>query len=520
MSSLPLEFEAGDTLETLIHQFTDPYTFLRELVQNSLDAGSTRVEVRTEFRPGEDREGPGIAVFTVEDTGEGMNREILDTRLTRLFSSSKEGDLTKIGKFGIGFVSVFALAPECVVVDTGRDGESWRLLFHPDHHFERIRQDHPVDGTRVQVLKSAHREEFERMRRRGLETVGYWCKHCLGQVLYDGASINQPFELPAPRALRQSLPGTEILVAPSAEERPFFGFYNRGLTLLEGHQELVPGVQFKLNSRYLEHTLTRDQVMQDENYEKAMALLRQAVDGPLREALFREAGPSGPDDLFGALVHRLEGLPLELEEKPLFPLLHGEALSISGLRSACARLAELPWDDVPSPASQELASQGQPVLRWEGPKRAPGLGALVSALVGRARPTRVREAWARVRCQVPPGSQALLDRLQRLLSAVGKPHAEVVGAHLADQGPWLQERLFLVQDGPETLCRAPRPGARRALGSGSVLVLNLDHPLVGRPLELEPTMPGLAAYLLAKGLLLEEGGSPALDARLLEAALS
>ncbi|HXE72485.1 MAG TPA: ATP-binding protein, partial [Candidatus Nitrosotenuis sp.] len=121
------EVDVGDTLETLISQFTDPFAFLRELVQNSLDANTTRVDIELEYD-----EPKGILTLHVIDTGEGMNREIIDTQLTRLFSSSKEGDLTKIGKFGIGFVSIFAIEPEYVAVDTGRDGEYWRVLFLPD----------------------------------------------------------------------------------------------------------------------------------------------------------------------------------------------------------------------------------------------------------------------------------------------------------------------------------------------------------------------------------------------------
>lgn len=85
MSNLPVLFEAGETLKSLIHQFTDPYAFLRELIQNSLDAGSSRVDVRTEFLEDEGV-GQGTAVFSVEDTGEGMDQEILDSQLTRLFS--------------------------------------------------------------------------------------------------------------------------------------------------------------------------------------------------------------------------------------------------------------------------------------------------------------------------------------------------------------------------------------------------------------------------------------------------
>jgi hypothetical protein len=87
-----------------------------------------------------------MMVIEVADAGEGMTREIIDNRLTRLFSSAKEGDYTKIGRFGIGFVSVFALDPEIVCVDTGRAGEHWRVVFRRDRSFERIRLTEPGGG--------------------------------------------------------------------------------------------------------------------------------------------------------------------------------------------------------------------------------------------------------------------------------------------------------------------------------------------------------------------------------------
>ena len=48
----------------------------------------------------------------VDDFGEGMDEAIIDAQLTRMFSSTKENDLTKIGKFGIGFL--FAMYMLCV----------------------------------------------------------------------------------------------------------------------------------------------------------------------------------------------------------------------------------------------------------------------------------------------------------------------------------------------------------------------------------------------------------------------
>ena len=115
-----------DVLEQLVSQFVDPLCFLRELVQNAIDAGSTKIDVTCTFEDdspllavagglvaADASHGKaaelGTAIIRVVDFGEGMDGHIIDTRLTRLFSSDKEGDRTKLGKFGTGFISVFAL---------------------------------------------------------------------------------------------------------------------------------------------------------------------------------------------------------------------------------------------------------------------------------------------------------------------------------------------------------------------------------------------------------------------------
>ena len=151
-SDTQVAIEAGDTLENLVNQFTDPYACLRELIQNAMDAGSETVDVWFEFNPYENGT-KGIAIIHLDDTGEGMTRRIIDTKLTQLFSSAKEDDMTKVGKFGIGFVLVFALEPNAVIVDTGRDGEYWRLIFKENRKFDRILLDHPVEGTQIQIVK-------------------------------------------------------------------------------------------------------------------------------------------------------------------------------------------------------------------------------------------------------------------------------------------------------------------------------------------------------------------------------
>src|SRR4051812_3835004 len=97
--------EAGLVTE-MVRQFADPYAFLRELVQNGMDAGATNIEVRFERTP------EGTCVSQVTDDGSGMSRQIIEGPLLTLFSSSKDNDTSKIGKYGVGFVSVFALEPE------------------------------------------------------------------------------------------------------------------------------------------------------------------------------------------------------------------------------------------------------------------------------------------------------------------------------------------------------------------------------------------------------------------------
>src|SRR5262245_31473322 len=114
---------------------------------------------------------------TVQDWGEGMNRRIIEDYLITKFRSSKENDLTKIGKYGIGFVSVFALLPDAVTVDTGRDGESWRVLFKKDKSYELLKPPEPFEGTRVTLHRQATAAEYEEHVEKTRAAVTRWCRH-------------------------------------------------------------------------------------------------------------------------------------------------------------------------------------------------------------------------------------------------------------------------------------------------------------------------------------------------------
>ena len=68
----------ADTLNNLINQFSHELSFYRELVQNSLDAGATVIDISIAYH----QEGKrGTAVIRVVDNGHGMNRHIINTEL-------------------------------------------------------------------------------------------------------------------------------------------------------------------------------------------------------------------------------------------------------------------------------------------------------------------------------------------------------------------------------------------------------------------------------------------------------
>lgn len=292
---------AAAMVENLATQFKSALDFYRELVQNSIDAGSPRIDVWLEYQPGEG--GEGAIVIHVDDFGDGMDEAIIDNELTQLFASSKDNDLTKIGKFGIGFVSVFALKPKAVMVTTGRAGEYWQVIFGEDRSFVKTRIDEAVEGTHVSLFLSGDYQRYTTLVRESVETLKKWCVHSETEITFEDRSaglrgerseiitINEPFEVTGRFGATYEEPGTLVCVAFSSE--PEWGFYNRGLTLLQTgvYDEAFPPeyrdelgiVALKLKSRFLEHTLTRETVLRDENYEKALDRVLAVVRGDLRE---------------------------------------------------------------------------------------------------------------------------------------------------------------------------------------------------------------------------------------------
>jgi hypothetical protein len=514
--------DVGEALETLVHQFADPWSCLRELIQNAIDAGSGEIEVRIEHEPSADPNQPGMMVVEVVDTGGGMDRQIIDTRLTRLFSSCKDGDYTKIGRFGIGFVSVFALQPELVCVDTGRNGEFWRVLFKADRSFERIALDIPVEGTTIRIYKTASADEVEAARARARKTLEYWCKHAKVELRLDDALISQPLGLAGHCVVDHREDETRLLLAYVPEREALRGYYHGGLTLHEEHDDRLPHVAFKIDSRYLEHTLTRDNVIRDDNYAKAMAFVARMVQSKLCAELLgacealaaaRRFDPEA-EFLRGRLLDWLEAdrkPEVDLLNWPILPVLGGGVVSLAEVRKQIKRC----WQAVAaSPVTAALQADRQLVLEF------PSHSLLRLLILTHAK--QAPEPIARL-CTATPATPieeahwaALREASLALLRKLGHKPGDIVLGHLAHPGSPVAEHVAITQARFGELTEIEDIGE---LGSGwfrssRIVVFNADHPTVHHLLEVARGEPELAAYLLLKLFFLRSKLDPKLDSQL------
>lgn len=507
-----------DAFRTVVDQFKDPLAFLRELVQNSLDAGSTIIDVDVRI-DGE------LITFEVQDSGEGMDRAIIEGKLLRMFASDKEGDATKIGKFGIGFKSVFAVRPETVVVDTARGSETWRVVIEPDGTWQLFSLDEPLEGTRIRVLKrEPNAAQGPRWVADSLATVRRWCRYADAEIRFAGKSIREPFALDAPVVVRVPLPAPrdEILVGLGSTEDAPWGFYNKGLTLLEGagpFPGLPSWVSFRVRCGALEHTLTRDNVIRNDAYERVMAQIAEAAAGPLIEAALDALESDAPtrDAIARALAAPAAAgvlsRPAARSRRAALRDFRGRRVRIDDALKARKKERAV---RVASVSALALAAErDERLVLWTPPLS--GDDALVDALLGvdlalhethvAVEPAGDKEQW-----QAAPLTHATGELLREL-----GLNLDVVVGRLDDPGGFLS-------DTPAVAARdLSRPLARDSLLSfpeasnrkSGTLALLLGAEPVTRALQLATTDAWLAAFLLLRLLRVSDGD---LDAERLAAA--
>ena len=286
----------------VIAQFADATAFLRELVQNAIDAGSPSVDVRFEV-DGE------VARVSVKDRGEGMTREIVEDQLLVLFRSTKEQDRSKIGKFGIGFASVLAPDPEVVAIHTARDGRRLTVHLYRDLTYQLFDAGPATQtGTTVEVELRLPDGGAEPLARDCRTALLKWCRHASVPIHFTHASVSERIDRPlsfddAVVEVTRS-DGELTCVVAIGPAAPYVGFFNHGLTLYETSEPLLGKLAVKLQDPQLGHTLSRDNVRRDERFAHALAFARQVAtrDLPLAAATALRTAAESDRDRYRVLV--------------------------------------------------------------------------------------------------------------------------------------------------------------------------------------------------------------------------
>lgn len=305
--------EVAALLDRLVAQFEGPYDFLRELVQNSLDAGSDRAEVALEVHEGDDAEEV-VYELRVADAGSGMDEAVIDGGLTRLFASTKADDRTMAGGFGIGFVSVFAWQPEVVVVQTGKAGEAWELVFYADRRFEKRALGEPFEGTTVTLLRRGRAHERAQIAEAVRDSLWRWCRYCRLELSFEDVAGGEGPELiqdspapPGPLSIVDERGDASVQVAFAVP--PEAVLLRRGLVLAQGPSadllaDLKPPpartlehLQVWADSPNLRTTMARDKVVEDPGRAAVLERVAAAVAGlraRLVEKTVEAAAEPGP----------------------------------------------------------------------------------------------------------------------------------------------------------------------------------------------------------------------------------
>jgi rRNA-processing protein FCF1 len=518
----------------VISQFADRYAFLRELVQNAIDAGTDAVEVRLEYAAQEH-----TMRITVRDQGEGMTRDIVENQLLVLFRSTKEKDDSKIGKFGIGFASVLAPQPRIVTVQTARDGQRLTLHLHPDLTYQLFDGGAAThSGTSVELeLPMGNRELAEHMAEKSLDALVRWCRHAAVPIHYtatgvgdrsaQGVRVDRPLSLS--RALVEVSDATDdgkllaVVGVHAAGKQPYAGFFNHGLMLHETHAPLLGRLSFKVQDPRLGHTLSRDDVRRDERFHHALAFARQVAEEQLPAkvaAELRRAAEEDPDH-YQALALAIDEAQLELrDEEWAIPLLE----PVNGRRSiAAAALGKRAWVATQSSRlTSLLARAGIPVLSLHPGALRQRLTQRLAA-AGCALAELSRELTLVQPLEPSAADFVVISELQKLLAAAHRAPSAVILARLEGAG---EAELFITggvrdavhtfpggeasadagADAPETAAGAPyaldgetTKRSPFALLRSPPLVLSAAHPLMRAARQGEPR---LAASHLARLILL------------------
>ena len=155
------------------HLYSGPAVFVREMLQNAVDAIHARRQIAPEHAGTIEIEimesGDGPATLLFQDDGIGLTEDEIHRFLATIGQSSKRADVVErpddfLGQFGIGLLSCFMVTDEIVVITKSARGDEhpaveWRGNADGTYAVRRLSQSIPA-GTQVFLRAKAGVDEF------------------------------------------------------------------------------------------------------------------------------------------------------------------------------------------------------------------------------------------------------------------------------------------------------------------------------------------------------------------------
>lgn len=286
----------------------DPWFFLRELAQNSRDAGARHIEVTAE------QSLDHLQTLAFADDGRGMSREHARKYLFRLYASSKEGDPDMAGRYGIGFWSILRYRPDEIVIASHDGREGWALALDADLTPREVPCPLAIHGTRIVLSRAGKGENasFPQEVRAGLDR---YCRYLRTagrhpaplSVTIAGVEIHRELSLPVFRSMSFSAPGIRGVVGLATT--PEVTVLARGLPVFHGrtlnelrhpHPRSIPDEPsgqglapvFLIDGDRLDATFSRQALVDNGAMRRMLAVAGLARQRLLR-SLLRRAGGDG-----------------------------------------------------------------------------------------------------------------------------------------------------------------------------------------------------------------------------------
>ncbi len=288
----------------------DPWFFIRELAQNSRDAGATFIRVKIGYTSAQEE------VLVFEDDGCGMSYDHALRYLFRLYASSKDNEKYAAGLFGIGFWTVLRFNPGKVIIESRSDKEQWGVKVDVGAELTTTRTTGYLEhkGTRVTLIRAPRETSPEEFRKKTRAALVRYCSYLRRStrkaeplpVYFSGENITGEMKLPGPVSMKFK---TELVEgAVGLGPRPRVQLYARGLPVWKGtsleelshtpptpsaarkqHQQEIGIGQglapvFLLNGNRLEVNISRKRAIDDRNLQKVRKTAEKALEQMVEDA--------------------------------------------------------------------------------------------------------------------------------------------------------------------------------------------------------------------------------------------